>query len=238
MPASPLPERRRVRVTGVVQGVGFRPFVHALAHRHELTGHVRNDGGVVITEVEGPPAALERFALAIAAEAPPLARVATVEVELLPVTGTQGFEIRRSTGAPAPGATPLPPDVATCAECVRELFDPANRRYRHPFITCTHCGPRFTIVKSLPYDRAHTTMAQFPLCERCRAEYEDPRDRRHHAETICCPDCGPQLRLGLDAALAVLRDGGILAVKGLGGYHLACDATNEAAGAAARAQAA
>jgi hydrogenase maturation protein HypF len=229
MPASPLPERRRVRVTGVVQGVGFRPFVHALAHRHELTGHVRNDGGVVVTEVEGPPAALERFALAIAAEAPPLARVATVEVELLPVTGAQGFEIRRSTGAAAPGATPLPPDVATCAECVRELFDPANRRYRHPFITCTHCGPRFTIVKSLPYDRAHTTMAQFPLCERCRAEYEDPRDRRHHAETICCPDCGPQLRLGLDAALAILRDGGILAVKGLGGYHLACDATNEAA---------
>ncbi len=229
MAVPPALERRRVRVTGVVQGVGFRPFVHALAHRHELAGHVRNDGGVVITEVEGPPAALERFACALAAEAPPLARVATVEVEALPVTGDQGFEIRRSTGAAAPGATPLPPDVATCAECVRELFDPANRRYRHPFITCTHCGPRFTIVKSLPYDRAHTTMAQFPLCERCRVEYEDPHDRRHHAETICCPDCGPRLRLGLDAALAILRDGGILAVKGLGGYHLACDATSEAA---------
>lgn len=229
MAASPLLERRRVRVTGVVQGVGFRPFVHRLARRHELAGHVRNDGGVVITEVEGPPAALERFALAIAAEAPPLARVATVDVELLPVTGGQGFEIRRSTGSAAPGATPLPPDVATCAECVSELFDPTNRRYRHPFISCTHCGPRFTIVKSLPYDRAHTTMAEFPLCARCRAEYEDPHDRRHHAETICCPDCGPQLRLGLDAALAILSDGGILAVKGLGGYHLACDATSEVA---------
>ena len=226
---APLLERRRVRVTGVVQGVGFRPFVHALAHRHRLAGHVRNDGGIVITEVEGPPEALERFASALAAEAPPLARVATIEVEALEPTGARGFQIERSSGAAAPGATPLPPDVATCPDCVRELFDPANRRYRHPFITCTHCGPRFTIVTGLPYDRARTTMAGFAMCERCAREYADPTDRRHHAETICCPDCGPQLRLPLEEAVAILRDGGVLAVKGLGGYHLACDATSEAA---------
>jgi hydrogenase maturation protein HypF len=225
----PLLERRRVRVTGVVQGVGFRPFVHALADRHSLAGHVRNDGGVVITEVEGPPDALARFAAALSAEAPPLARVASVEIEPVPATGARGFEIRTSTGAPAPGATPLPPDVATCDECLRELFDPANRRYRHPFITCTHCGPRFTIVKGLPYDRARTTMAAFPMCEHCAAEYEDPYDRRHHAETICCPDCGPRLGMALEDAVAVLRDGGIVAIKGLGGYHLACDATSERA---------
>ena len=222
-------ERRRVRVTGVVQGVGFRPFVHALADRHALAGHVRNDGGTVITEVEGAPDALERFASALAAEAPPLARVARIEVEELPPTGVRGFEIRRSTGQAPPGAAPLPPDVATCPNCVRELFDPTDRRYRHPFITCTHCGPRFTIVKRLPYDRSNTTMAEFAMCERCRAEYEDPTDRRHHAETICCADCGPQLGLDLTEAVAILQGGGILAVKGLGGYHLACDATSEAA---------
>ena len=183
----------------------------------------------MITEVEGSPGALERFASALAAEAPPLARVARIEIEPLPATGARGFEIRPSTGRARPGATPLPPDVATCPDCVRELFDPANRRHRHPFITCTHCGPRFTIVKSFPYDRSRTTMAEFPMCERCRAEYEDPTDRRHHAETICCLDCGPQLRIDLAEAVAILRDGGILAVKGLGGYHLACDATSEAA---------
>ncbi|MGD0197413.1 MAG: carbamoyltransferase HypF [Solirubrobacteraceae bacterium] len=218
-----------MRVTGVVQGVGFRPFVHRLARDHELAGHVCNDGEAVITEVEGTPSALERFAAALAAQAPPLARVTTVEVARLAPIGARGFEIRASTGVASAGATPLPPDVATCSECVRELFDPTDRRYRHPFITCTHCGPRFTIVTGLPYDRARTTMAGFAMCERCRSEYEDPADRRHHAETICCPDCGPALRMPLEEAVAILRDGGILAVKGLGGYHLACDATSEPA---------
>jgi hydrogenase maturation protein HypF len=220
-------ERRRFRVRGVVQGVGFRPFVYGLAARHGLSGFVLNDGEGVIAEAEGPPAALDAFAAALAAEAPPLARVESVTAEPLPSVGEAGFTIAASLGAG--GAAAIPPDVATCADCLRELFDPGDRRYRYPFLNCTQCGPRFTIVRSVPYDRASTTMAGFAMCAECRAEYEDPGDRRFHAEPTACPACGPRLSMPLEAAVRLLREGSIVAVKGLGGYHLACDAADEAA---------
>jgi len=226
--AAPL-RRQRLEVTGVVQGVGFRPFVHTLARRHRLSGFVRNDGASVVAEVEGEASALEHFARALVIEAPTPARVGEVGVTALEVTGARGFAIVPSAAREDVGATPVPADIATCADCLRELFDPGNRRFRHPFITCTRCGPRFTIARALPYDRENTTMAGFHMCESCRREYEDPADRRFHAETICCPACGPSLSLDVSDAVAVLRAGGILAVKGLGGYHLACDATSETA---------
>ena len=218
-------ERRRFRVDGVVQGVGFRPFVYALAHRHGLAGFVLNDGQGVIVEAEGAPDELERFASALRAEAPSLARVRSVAAEVVALRGEAGFRVAPSE---ASGANALiPEDVATCNACLRELFDPSDRRYRYPFINCTQCGPRFTIVRRVPYDRVNTTMAAFELCGDCRHEYEDPADRRFHAEPIACPACGPQVSLPLPDATALLREGAILAVKGLGGYHLACDATSE-----------
>jgi hydrogenase maturation protein HypF len=227
-------ERRRIRVRGVVQGVGFRPFVYGLAREHSLGGFVLNDGDGVVIEVEGGRDSIERFATALVARAPSLARVDGIEAEALAPRGETAFRIELST---APGGTALvPPDVATCADCLRELFDPGDRRYRYPFINCTQCGPRFTIVRGVPYDRALTTMAGFPLCAACLREYEDPADRRYHAEPVCCPACGPQLTMPLEHAVARLRDGEILAVKGLGGYHLACDATNEHAVATLRAR--
>ena len=217
--------RRRLHVRGVVQGVGFRPHVHRLATRHGLSGTVRNDGDGVVIEVEGADAEVEAFVEALVAEAPALARIGTVADERVRPTGASGFSITTST-AHGTGAL-IPPDVATCDDCLRELFDPRDRRYRYPFLNCTACGPRFTIVTGVPYDRPRTTMAGFPLCAACRAEYEDPGDRRFHAEPIACPACGPQLAVPLEDAVAVLRAGGIVAVKGLGGYHLACDATDE-----------
>jgi hydrogenase maturation protein HypF len=218
-------ERRRYRVAGVVQGVGFRPFVYGLAIRHGLGGFVLNDGSGVVVEAEGEPAELDAFATAIGSEAPSLARVDSVLAEILAPSGEAGFRIETSTST---GRSALiPADVATCDDCLRELFDPNDRRYRYPFINCTQCGPRFTIVRGVPYDRALTTMAGFELCAECRREYEDPLDRRFHAEPVCCPACGPQLSMPLDDAVALLRAGKIVAVKGLGGYHLACDAGNE-----------
>jgi hydrogenase maturation protein HypF len=236
-------ERRRLRITGVVQGVGFRPFVHGLASRRALGGFVLNDGGGVVVEAEGPPSALEEFTAAIAQQAPSLARLDSLTVEAIEPRSDRDFRIERSEGGAATAL--IPADVATCEECLRELFDPGDRRYRYPFINCTQCGPRFTIVEGVPYDRRKTTMAGFEMCDRCRAEYEDPGDRRFHAEPIACPACGPLLAFdpggdgraegparGEDAlalALAALRDGQVVAVKGLGGYHLACDARSEAA---------
>ena len=220
-------ERRRLRVTGVVQGVGFRPFVYGLAERHGLGGFVLNDGSGVVVEAEGAADALDAFGAAIAVEAPALARVDSVTAETVPPLGDTVFRIE--TSAPTGKSALIPADVATCGDCLRELFDPTDRRYRYPFVNCTQCGPRFTIVRGVPYDRALTTMAGFEMCAACRNEYEDPRDRRFHAEPICCPACGPQLSLPIDEAVALLRAGRILAVKGLGGYHLACDATNEEA---------
>jgi hydrogenase maturation protein HypF len=218
-------ERRRIRVTGVVQGVGFRPFVYGLARRHGLGGYVLNDGAGVVIEAEGDPRELDRFAAALPVEAPALARVATVSAEALEAVGETTFRIETSEST-APSAL-IPADVATCDDCLRELFDPGDRRYRYPFVNCTQCGPRFTIVRCVPYDRPNTTMAGFPLCADCRREYEDPLDRRFHAEPTACPVCGPSLSLPLDEAVGLLQSGKVLAVKGLGGYHLACDAGDE-----------
>ncbi len=225
-------ERRRFRIMGVVQGVGFRPFVYRLALRHGLGGFVLNDGEGVVVEAEGT--ALDAFAAALVEEAPALARVDSVTAEIVRPRGETEFTIAASAKV---GRTALiPPDVATCEECLRELFDPTDRRYRYPFINCTQCGPRFTIVERVPYDRPNTTMAGFEMCADCRHEYEDPLDRRFHAQPIACPACGPQLSMPLEEAIGLLRKGMIVAVKGLGGYHLACDASNERAVATLRAR--
>jgi hydrogenase maturation protein HypF len=214
-------------VAGVVQGVGFRPFVFRLARRHGLAGFVLNDGAGVVIEAEGEETALERFAAGLLEEAPLLAKVDAVSWEPVERRGGAEFVIAASE---ASGRTALvPADVATCEDCLAELFDPADRRYRYPFVNCTQCGPRFTIVVRVPYDRPNTTMAGFPLCADCRREYEDPADRRFHAEPIACPACGPRLSLPLEEAVELLRAGRILAVKGLGGFHLACDAGDEEA---------
>ncbi|MFC9435793.1 carbamoyltransferase HypF [Nocardia sp. NPDC057030] len=225
--------RRKVVVRGVVQGVGFRPFVYTTAAELALSGRVSNDSSGVLVEIEGAPADLDEFVRRVRVHPPPLAVVESVEQETIPLRGGTGFHIADTT-RDGVGRTLASPDVALCAECARELADPADRRYRHPFINCTNCGPRFTIIASLPYDRPHTSMADFPMCARCAAEYADPANRRFHAQPIACPDCGPTLAYTapgdpLTAARHLLRDGGILAVKGIGGYHLACDATNESA---------
>ncbi|MFD9981233.1 carbamoyltransferase HypF [Streptomyces massasporeus] len=232
--------RRRVTVRGTVQGVGFRPFVHRLATDLALAGFVSNTASGVLIEVEGPPDGVADFCDRLAGEPPPLATVTGVGFEDLPATGAESTFGIRSTDR-SPGSTLLPPDTATCPDCLRELRDPADRRHRHPFVTCTHCGPRFTIATGMPYDRAVTTMAGFPMCAACAREYGDPLDRRFHAQPVACPDCGPRLRLvpgagsavrpardaeALASARALLAAGRIVAVKGLGGYHLACDATD------------
>jgi hydrogenase maturation protein HypF len=233
-------ERRRLIITGVVQGVGFRPFVHGLATDLGLSGSVLNTGSGVVVEIEGAPAGLDDFERRLPAEAPPLAVIESAATQRIDVTGAAGFTIGESR-PDARARTLVPPDVATCQDCIAELFDPADRRYRHPFISCTNCGPRYTVIVGLPYDRPATTMADLPLCSVCASEYGDPADRRFHAQTVACPDCGPQLRLhrpghgdvlgddALQGTSALLAAGAIVAVKGIGGFHLACDATNEAA---------
>lgn len=234
------PHRRRVTVRGVVQGVGFRPYLYGLATELALAGHVTNTPEGVVAEVEGSAAAVARFCDLIAAQAPPLACVESVRHREMPPVGGTAFAILTSrTGGPA--RTLVSPDSATCADCLAELAAPADRRHRHPFVNCTHCGPRFTIVTGVPYDRANTTMAGFAMCPDCAREYADPADRRFHAQPVACPACGPRLRLVLaqearlgnaeepdpvTEARALLKRGAILAVKGLGGYHLACDASN------------
>jgi hydrogenase maturation protein HypF len=232
--------RRRVEVQGVVQGVGFRPFVYRLATDLGLDGFVGNDAAGVFVEVEGPPEVLDAFVTRVVAEAPPLARVDAVAARDVTPLDEPGFRIVES-GTDTAGRTLVPPDVATCDDCLAELADPADRRYRYPFINCTSCGPRFTIIRDLPYDRPATTMAGFSLCDACAAEYHDPLDRRYHAQPVACPSCGPQLALeqngavltGTDvvlaAAHAAIAAGQVVAVKGIGGWHLACDATSDAA---------
>ena len=240
MTASRLLAARVLRVTGVVQGVGFRPFVHRLALRHGLAGWVRNLAGTVEIHVEGDEESLDAFESELASEAPPVSRVATLLAEDAGVAGAEGFRILES--ADADGNRPVPPDVAMCEQCETELFDPRNRRFRHPFITCVDCGPRYTVIGSLPYDRERTSMAAFELCADCRREYETPADRRHHAETVSCRSCGPRAWLALDDgrrisdgdaamhdAAALLCVGRIVAIRGVGGFHLACDATDERA---------
>jgi hydrogenase maturation protein HypF len=235
-------DRRRLRVCvrGVVQGVGFRPFVYTAAASLGLSGCVRNDSSGAIIEVEGDATGIDDFLHRLRSGPPPLAIIESIVTEQIPVVGGTAFTIA-DTSRSGTGRTLASPDVAMCAECAAELRDPTNRRYRHPFVNCTNCGPRFTIIGSLPYDRATTTMAAFEMCAECAREYADPADRRFHAQPVCCPACGPQLRYltpghdaahredGLSAARALLRDGGVLAVKGVGGYHLACDARNTAA---------
>jgi hydrogenase maturation protein HypF len=226
--------RARARVRGTVQGVGFRPHVYRLARELGLAGWVRNDARGVTAEVEGTPAAVDAFFARLAAEAPPLARVQGVEREPLAPSGAHGFAIVTSAAGGSPDAA-VSPDVATCEDCLAELFDPADRRYRYPFVNCTSCGPRFTIAKGVPYDRPLTTMASFAMCPDCRREYDDPADRRFHAQPNACPACGPHVRLvgreaagdPIEAAARALVGGLIVAVKGVGGYHLACDAGNE-----------
>jgi hydrogenase maturation protein HypF len=230
--------RTRLKVTGVVQGVGFRPFVYRLARRHHLAGWVRNTSQCVEIEIEGPPASLAAFIGQLQQEAPALARIdAVIRVES-PPQGLTGFTIRESRPLAATEAL-IPADVATCDDCLADIAHPGNRRYQYPFTNCTNCGPRFTIIRAVPYDRRHTTMAVFDLCPRCRAEYEDPEDRRFHAEPTACPACGPRVWLeegdrrldheAIPAAATLLKQGKIVAVKGLGGFHLAADARHDQA---------
>jgi len=217
--------RLKIRVRGAVQGVGFRPFVYRLATRHALSGFVLNDSEGVLLEVEGQR--LHPFVAALREEPPPLARIDDMDLTAIPPTGSARFEIRASIAGRA--RTRLIADAATCDACLSELFDPASRFYYYPFVTCTHCGPRFTITRHMPYDRAQTSMAGFPLCWDCARDYADPKGRRFHAETIACPRCGPSLSQPVETIAATLREGRIVALKGIGGFHLLCDAGNEAA---------
>ncbi len=232
------PKRRRLRVTGTVQGVGFRPFVYRTAVELGLTGFVGNDAEGVVVEAEGDPARLDELTRRLGASPPPLARVESIESVEVAAIGSDGFRIVESRSDAAP-AVAVSVDVATCADCVAELRDPSDRRHGYPFINCTNCGPRYTIIRSIPYDRRSTTMAGFAMCSSCEAEYGDPADRRFHAEPNACPVCGPQIAFrtpagdvlatgtdALGAAADALARGRVLAVKGLGGYHLAVDASD------------
>jgi len=240
-------ERVRVSVQGVVQGVGFRPFVYGLALRLGLRGFVLNDSAGVTIEVEGAPRALDDFRSALMEEAPPLARVTNIDWEHVPPVGDSAFAIAHSRPGSKRYAL-VSPDTSTCDDCLHELLEPDDRRYGYPFTNCTNCGPRFTIVQDVPYDRVMTTMGAFTMCRECRAEYDDPLNRRFHAQPNACPVCGPQVRL-LDKDWSVisvedaisdtarrLSEGAIIAVKGIGGYHLACDALNAEAVARLRAR--
>ncbi|MDE3114949.1 MAG: carbamoyltransferase HypF, partial [Pseudomonadota bacterium] len=237
----------RIVMSGRVQGVGFRPFVYRIALAHGVAGWVRNETGKVVILAEGAPTALEAFARALLVEAPPLAKPQLESrAETVP-QGAQGFHILKSAEA-AEADIHLPPDLFCCPDCVAELHDRAARRHAYAFTNCTQCGPRYTIIESLPYDRPHTSMAGFALCPACRAEYENPLDRRFHAQPLACPECGPQLSFvlggeeratgaaALAATLDVLRAGGVVAAKGVGGYHLLCDAASDAAIAKLRAR--
>ncbi len=243
MPAEP--RAFHITVRGTVQGVGFRPFVYRLANELGLAGWVQNRSGDVTIHIEGEDGAVDRFQERLAAELPPLARIDHLAVAQAPATAVDGFTIRRSEGEG--GHQPVSPDVATCAACSAELLDPSDRRYLYPFINCTDCGPRYTIIERVPYDRGNTTMQGFAMCDYCRSQYEDPGDRRFHAQPVACPVCGPRIWLEegdgvssgaagdvIRAAAGVLRSGGVLALKGLGGFHLAVDATFDAAVAALR----
>ncbi|MGN0302459.1 MAG: carbamoyltransferase HypF [Anaerotardibacter sp.] len=254
-------EALEIRVKGIVQGVGFRPFVYTMAQKHSITGWVLNQTQGVLIHAEGSSENLDAFIMEINNNAPKAAQVKEINMAEVELEGFTGFEIRQSLDQTAQATTLVSPDLATCDECAAELFDPTNRRYRYPFINCTNCGPRFTIIKNLPYDRAQTTMEPFAMCPECAQEYENPADRRFHAQPDACFECGPQLgwitsedyKQAADSpitwatnretsdeilaqAVAFLNEGKILAVKGLGGFHLVCDANNEAALANLRAR--
>lgn len=228
-----------VHVEGIVQGVGFRPFVYRIAHEHNLRGYVKNlgDAGVEIV-VEGKEEDIKAFLKDLHDKAPPLARVQKIRTKEIPFQGFDRFYIEKSSNGGKGGDSVIPPDVSICDDCLRELFDPTDKRYMYPFIVCTNCGPRFTIIEDLPYDRVNTTMREFDMCDYCESEYKDPLNRRYHAEPVCCPVCGPSYRLytnkgeeitgdPLKRAAELIDKGYILAIKGIGGIHIACDATNE-----------
>ncbi len=240
--------RAKLTVNGIVQGVGFRPFIFNLANAYNLKGFVTNTGQGVHIEVQGWADSIQAFAQAVRRQAPPLSYIDEMNLTLLPAVETSGFIIRPSEDS-RQNHTFIAPDSALCPDCLRELFDPADRRYLYPFINCTHCGPRFTIIQKVPYDRPFTAMAPFTMCPQCAAEYEDPANRRFHAQPNACPECGPQVWFeetasppfaekdaAFDAAVSFLQEGKIVAIKGLGGFHLAVDATNAQAVARLRAR--
>jgi hydrogenase maturation protein HypF len=240
-------KRKRYLFTGIVQGVGFRPFIHRVATEHSLSGLVQNRSDGVIVEVEGPAEALDRFISQVISQLPPLAELAGFTTEEIEILHEEDFQIVFSERGER-GDVHISPDIAVCDDCLRELFDPRDRRYRYPFINCTNCGPRLTIIKEVPYDRVHTSMACFPLCPACKKEYDDPRDRRFHAEPNACPVCGPTLTLLDREGVAVdcpdpvkktrelLLQGFVVAIKGMGGFHLGVDATSDQAVEALRAR--
>ncbi len=241
----PIRVRREVQVRGVVQGVGFRPFVYRLALEEGLAGFIGNDTDGVTIEVEGAAERVEAFLARLRAEAPALARIDSVAVRELEARGSLAGQAEfRIVASEVMGrvTTGIPADAATCADCLRELMDPADRRYRYPFLNCTNCGPRFTITRRIPYDRPQTSMARFTMCAACQAEYDDPANRRFHAQPNACWDCGPRVWLvqtddseaitgekAVQATIELLLAGKIVAIKGVGGFHLSVDATNEAA---------
>ena len=229
-----------ITLRGVVQGVGFRPFVHRLARECQLAGTVKNFSGGVIVEVEGPPARVEEFYDRVSTQAPPLAHVVDKQIQAQPPRGLKTFSVQQSTSLEEEFVL-VPVDISLCRQCQAELLDPRDRRYRYPFINCTDCGPRFTIIRGMPYDRPMTTMRTFTMCSACQEEYGDIDHRRYHAQPNACPECGPRLSLHdkngkeipgedpLEGAIARLKGGQILAVKGIGGFHLCCDASHDQA---------
>ncbi|MGA2403854.1 MAG: carbamoyltransferase HypF, partial [Syntrophobacteraceae bacterium] len=240
-PAGETGRRVLVKVRGIVQGVGFRPFIYQLARRCGLNGWVRNQSDGVEIEAAGPAESVRDFIRSISSESPPLARIVTVETTDLPYQSIEGFSIISSRALQS-RSTLISPDVCTCRDCLREVLDPRDRRFRYPFTNCTNCGPRYTIIKDIPYDRDKTTMAHFEMCPQCRREYDDPLDRRFHAQPNACWECGPQVWLedaqgnriaardeAVVKTVALLDAGSIVSIKGLGGFHLAVTATGEAA---------
>jgi len=244
--AESISKRVEVRVKGIVQGVGFRPFVYQKAHQQHLSGFILNDSNGVSIELEGENAAIERFLHALETNPPPLSRIDSLHVKELPTTGSLGFTILESQKNSS-AFTMLSPDISLCKQCKTEMQNPRNRRYAYPFINCTDCGPRYTIIKALPYDRKNTSMAKFTMCKECQAEYEDPSNRRYHAEPISCPNCGPTLTLldcdgkeiaknsqAITLTCKLIKEAKIVAIKGVGGFHIVCDALNDVAVSALR----
>lgn len=232
--------RKDIIIKGIVQGVGFRPFIHKLVQNYNLSGWVLNSNQGVEIDIEGKSEEINNFVSDIKKKLPPLARIEKIEVNQLPLIGYKGFYIKESVVKEEDGFVLVSPDISICKDCLQELFDPHNRRFRYPFINCTNCGPRFSIIKDIPYDREKTTMSIFKMCPQCQSEYENIKDRRYHAQPNACADCGPQVSLyqnkikiedidPIEKAVKLLKEGEIGAIKGLGGFHLACDATNNKA---------
>ncbi|HFU75630.1 MAG TPA: carbamoyltransferase HypF, partial [Arcobacter sp.] len=231
-------KRVKLHIFGIVQGVGFRPFVYQLARKYSLNGYVFNDGGGVVIEVEGEDAELSQFIHDLKLNSPSLARIDSIEQQLIDLTNDKMFSIIDSETTTL--QTMVSPDISLCDECRAEMNDVNNRRYKYPFINCTNCGPRYTILNNLPYDRHNTSMRNFEMCDTCRQEYNDPMNRRYHAQPIGCYDCGPNLKIMnlmeddvkndkdiMKIATQYIKDGKTIAIKGLGGFHLICDATND-----------